>query len=195
MESERMNLLGGQKMTENVKEVQKPVMAKRGVLITLLAIAVAVTVSALAVSTTQSLRGSVKATVPVMNLKADTLPVTSSKAEKNEIIAKMMTTSTSSRDDNKLVKKEAAETSTNAKLAKVQSAVQKTQAEVKKMSKMLPVETKEEKKDVKKEIKNVKADIKSEKKMTTKVRDCVSIDVTIPLQSHCNNRTPVRSQQ
>lgn len=138
MESERISLL--QKMTEEkiqTQEVQPP-MAKRGVLITLLAIAVAVTVSALAVSNTQSLRGT--ASVPVMNLKADALPT---KMEKKGDIIPLLTTSSTSRDD-RLAKKEA-ETSTNAKLAKVQSAVQKTQAEVKKISKMLPVETKDEK--------------------------------------------------
>lgn len=143
MEGERMNLLGGKKMTEEIQtqEVQKPTMAKRGVLITLVSIAVAVTISALAVSNTQSLRGSVVASVPVMNLKADKLPATtSSKTEKKEILAATLTTSSSS----PLAKK--TETSTNAKLVKVQSAVQKTQEEVKKISKMLPVETKDEKK-------------------------------------------------
>jgi len=141
MESER--LLGEKKMTEEVpKQVaQNPTMAKRGVLITLLAIAIAVTVGALAVSNTQGLRGSPSvAAAPVMNFKADSVPATSSKVEKNEIISKV----TTSRDD-RLATKEAS-TTTNAKLAKVQSAVQKTQAEVKKISKMLPVETKDEKK-------------------------------------------------
>ena len=130
-------------MTEQIPTQQvasKPTVAKRGVLITLLAIAIAVTVGALAVSNTQGLRGS----VPVMNFKADAVPATSTKVEKNEIITKV----TTSRDD-RLATKEAStstSTSTNAKLAKVQSAVQKTQAEVKKISKMLPIETKDEKK-------------------------------------------------
>ena len=129
-------------MTEQIPTQQvasKPTVAKRGVLITLLAIAIAVTVGALAVSNTQGLRGST-----VMNFKADAVPATSSKVEKNEIITKV----TTSRDD-RLATKEAStstSTTTNAKLAKVQSAVQKTQAEVKKISKMLPVETKDEKK-------------------------------------------------
>ena len=136
-----MNLLGEKKMTEEVPTQQvasKPTMAKRGVLITLLAIAIAVTVGALAVSNTQGLRGS----VPVMNFKADAVPATSTKVEKNEIITKV----TTSRDDRLATKEASASTSTNAKLAKVQSAVQKTQAEVKKISKMLPIETKDEKK-------------------------------------------------
>ena len=131
-------------MTEQIPTQQvasKPTVAKRGVLITLLAIAIAVTVGALAVSNTQGLRGSA---ATVMNFKADAVPATSSKVEKNEIITKV----TTSRDD-RLATKEAStstSTTTNAKLAKVQSAVQKTQAEVKKISKMLPVETKDEKK-------------------------------------------------
>lgn len=148
MESERVSLLGEKKMTEEVpKQVavaQKSTMAKRGVLITLLAIAIAVTVGALAVSNTQGLRGSPSvAAVPVTNFKADSVPATSSKVEKNDMISKV----TTSRDD-RLATKEAS-TTTNAKLAKVQSAVQKTQAEVKKISKMLPVETKDEKKVIK----------------------------------------------